>query len=874
MHAHQDFIRILGGTILAALTGVAACPADQEGFDFASARANHWAYRPVSPPPIPEVTGLPATATHIDHFVLAALQKAGLQLGPPADKRTLIRRATFDLIGLPPTYAEVQEFLNDDSTGAFAQVIDRLLESPRYGERWGRHWLDLARYADTHGGAPVAAKTFPFSYTYRDYVIGAFNRDLPYNRFILEQIAADQLQLDENDSALAALGFLTVGRQFRSYHDTIDDRIDVVTRGLMGLNVTCARCHDHKYDAIPTEDYYSLYAVFAPSESPDELPLLGAPENTPEYRKFQKELERLTKIRNNSARDLIQVLQERLRMQVGLYLRELAKGTPEQDLTTKFLSYRTEDARPPIVDRWREYLSKRTTLEDPVFGIWHRCQKLEPAQFPQRCSEIVAQMREDNGEDGANPEKYHAPQANPPRWNPRVLEVMEARSPANLFDLADAYGEIFCTIQKEWLQGMLDAALQAVPGAEVIGDNDPEHEFLNSPVNRQLRQHLHAPGTPTDISQPLAQQLMNRTYQDRVRGFRGNIQQLKLQSPDSPPRSMILKESPQPQPQRVFLRGNPVDRGQLVAPRFPGLLSGDHRKVFQDGHRRLDLARAIIDPANPLTTRFIVNWVWQHHFGRGLVRTPDNFGVRGDPPTHPQLLDYLATTYVANGWSIKRLHRQIMLSSVYQQSSEKLAKSAGVPATDAANHPDSATPPGQREAVDPENRLLWRMPPKRLELEAMRDAMLAVAGVLDTTMGGRPIDLFAEPAIARRTVYGFINRDVIASLFGTFDMADPSSCTARRPETNVPQQALFALNSKFVVEQAGQLAQSTQGDGSLEAPDRIRKLYQRAYARDPDDQELTLALQYIQAQPEDSQPSPWTRFAQVLLAANEFLFVD
>ena len=864
MSTRQDFIKILAGTILAALTGVTASAAEQEGLDFASARANHWAYQPISAPPVPEVTGLPATATHIDHFILASLQKAGLEPGPPADKRTLIRRATFDLIGLPPTYAEVQEFLNDDSASAFAKVVDRLLKSPRYGERWGRHWLDLARYADTHGGAPVAAKTFPFSYTYRDYVIGAFNRDLPYNRFILEQIAADQLQLEENDSALAALGFLTVGRQFRSYHDTIDDRIDVVTRGLMGLNVTCARCHDHKYDAIPTDDYYSLYAVFAPSESPDELPLLGVPEDTPEYREFQTELERLTTIRNNAARDLFQVLQERLRMQVGLYLRELAKGTPEQDLTTKFLSYRTEDARPPIVDRWREYLSKTTAPDDPVFGIWHRCQQLEPDEFPQRCSEIVAQMRADNGEDGANPEKFNAPQATPPRWNPRVLEVMEARSPANLYDLADAYGEIFCAIQKEWLQGMLVAALQAVPGAEVIGDNDPEHEFLNSPVNRQLRQHLHAPGTPTDIPQSLAQQLMNRTYQDRVRRFRGHIQKLKLQSPGSPPRSMILKESPQAQPQRVFLRGNPVDRGQLVTPRFPGLLSSNPRKVFQDGHRRLDLARAIVDPENPLTTRFIVNWVWRHHFGRGLVRTPDNFGVRGDPPTHPQLLDYLATTYVANGWSIKRLHRQIMLSHVYQQSSKKLDKSADVP----------TTPPSQQETIDPENRLLWRMPPKRLELEAMRDAMLAVAGVLDTTMGGRPIDLFAEPAIARRTVYGFINRDVIASLFGTFDMADPSSCTARRPETNVPQQALFALNSKFVVEQARHLAQSTQGDGSLEAPDRIRQLYQRVYARNPADQELTLALQYIQAQPEDSQPPPWTRLAQVLLAANEFVFVD
>ena len=843
--------------VMSTWAAVAAVAAEEE-FDFESARTSHWAYQPIVDPPIPRAVD---GATDIDQFILAALDGVGLQLSPPADKRTLIRRATFDLIGLPPSYAEVQDFIRDSSTDAFARVIDRLLDSPRYGERWGRHWLDLARYADTHGGAPVTAVFFPFSYTYRDYVIAAMNNDLPYDRFLLEQIAADQLDLGEDSEALAALGFLTVGRQYRSYHDTIDDRIDVVTRGLMGLTVACARCHDHKYDAIPTEDYYSLYAVFSVSEKPDDLPLLGNPPDTSEYREFQRELDRLKTNRENALRDHKEVLQRRLRMQVGLYLRELVKGTPEQDLSTIFLSYRTEDVRPIILYRWRDYLATQTTVDDPVFGPWHTLSELTEPDFDKHSTELIAKWREENGEEGAEPDKYHDKDATAPRWNPQVLDALTVKPLNSMFDVADAYGELFAAVERQWLEGMLATTLEAIPGAPLVLDDDPKHEFLNSPVRRQLRHHLHAPGTPTCIPDDSIKDLYNRTFRERLEGYRMAVHGLLLNSSASPPRAMSLLENEEPGLQHVFRRGNPIDRGKPVPARFLGVLAPKERQVFTDGARRLSLARAIVDPGNPLTSRVVVNWVWRHHFGQGLVRTSDDFGTRGEPPTHPTLLDYLAKSFVRDGWSMKQLHRRIMLTAVYQQSS-----------TLAESNLQSEIPSPQ--SVDPENRLLWRMPPKRLGLEAMRDAMLAVAGLLDTTMGGRSIDLFAEPAIPRRTVYGFINRDVIPAMFSTFDMPDPSACTARRPKTTVPQQALFALNSNFVIEQAGHLAKSTTGDEATDDSSRVRRLYRRVYARDPDHDEIDVALEYIEAQSEDAELDPWTRYAQVLLATNEFVFVD
>jgi hypothetical protein len=810
---------------------------------------NHWAFEPIQDPAPPSVTDI--SVSDIDRFVLATLKSKGLEMSPPISRQQLIRRATFDLIGLPPFKEEVEAFVYDASAEAFEKVVDRLLESPRYGERWGRHWLDIARYADTHGGAAIGFKKFPFSYTYRDYVISAFNQDLPYDQFITEQLAADQLGLNENDSALAALGFLTVGQQFPNPNDTIDDQIDVITRGFLGLTVTCARCHDHKYDAIPTTDYYSLYATFAPSESPKLLPTVGEPTDSESYQEYQEELRKRQINYQDMARDQSAVMRGRLRMQVGLYLRELAKGVPEQDLTAAFLSYRTDDLRPHILEAWRSYLAQRPE-SDPVFGPWVRLSKLPPTAFTEECSSLLAELRSQNGEsEKQKPLQTFA--SSPPRWNPRVIDALEKKHPTNLLEVADAYGELFAIIHQEWLQSIIESATEAIPGTKPVPDEDIKHLTINSPVNRQLRRHLFSTESPLGMPDSEAVNYLNRPIRDNVSGRNGAIHNLHLNSPGSPPRAMALREDPSDRAFHVMQRGNPLDRGQPVTPRFLTALTTNHSEPFRPGKRRLGLARALVHESNPLTRRVIVNWVWQHHFGQGLVRTPDDFGTRGRPPTHPKLLDYLASKFQDDRWSIKRLHRRIMLSTTYQQA---------------------AIENGSSRIQDPENESLWRMPRRRLDLESMRDAMLKVSGELSPRVGGRPFDLLSSPVVPRRSVYAFVNRDIVSSLASTFDAANPTSCTAKRPETNVPQQTLFALNSSFIQDRAKALAAHQELDNVESDEERIRRMYQRCFSRPPDPDDLRIALTFIQSQPSDSETDPWQRFAHALLASNEFVFVD
>lgn len=835
----------------------------------------HWSYQPIRRPDVPTPAG--HASTDIDRFIVAALEKNGLKLAPPLDRRRLIRRASFDLIGLPPSPAEVEAFVSDAAPDheAFARVIDQLLQSPRYGERWGRHWLDIARYADTHGGSAIGYTRFPFSYTYRDYVIGAFNEDLPYDEFVLQQLAADQLDLPPNDPALAALGFLTVGMQFRSVHDLIDDQIDVVTRGLMGVTVACARCHDHKFDEIPTTDYYALYATLASSEPPDDLPVLGEPSLTDQLREYQSQLENRQTIYRDMARDQMEVMRNRLRSQVGLYLTDLAKGVPEQDLSAAFLSYRTDDVRPIVLHRWRIYLGALSE-QDPVFFAWVRLQDTPADQFQAACEQLVQALKAENG-DPAQFKDMHNMSVEAPKWNPRVLSALEEAKPASLIELAEAYGKLFADVHLSWLTALHEASIEATPAAEIITDEDPRHAEVNSAINQQLRRHLYESGTPTAVPDEVAARLLNRTVSDKLSGKRGTIHDLHLNSPGSPPRGMVLAESKTPPETHVFLRGSPLSRGERVEARFLTNVAPYGTTPFVDGQRRRGLAEATIDPENPLTRRVIVNWIWRHHFGLGLVRTPDDLGTRGTPPTHPQLLDHLATVFAEDGWSIKKMHRRIMLSDVYQQSSVEDSDARG---------------------RDPENLFLWRMPRKRLEMESMRDAMLAVSGELDTTtIGGRPFDLEADPVVPRRSVYAFINRDIISSLSSTFDGADPTSCTVKRPDTTVPQQTLYALNSVFIQDRAAAVARlavkAAADDGG-----RVEWLYQRIYLRQPDREERDLALAFVtRPQPDGEAPEAteeapeakaetvtvanttagtdrWAQLAHAMLASNEFIFLD
>jgi len=815
----------------------------------------HWAFAPIRRPPVP-ATNRPAS-TDIDRFLASAREARGLAEPPRIGRRELIRRATFDLTGLPPAWEDVEAFETDTSPDgeAFARVVDRLLASPRYGERWGRHWLDIARYADTHGGSAIGFTKFPFSYTYRDYCVRSFNGDVPWDRFITEQVAADQMGLAANDPALAGLGFLTIGMQFRNRHDLIDDQIDVVSRGLMGLTIACARCHDHKYDPVTASDYYALAATLAPSQPPELLPVIGSPEETPALADYQRELERRRTIRDDMARDQITVMQGRLRMQVGLYLRELAKGTPEQDLTSAFLSFRTDDVRPHVLNRWRTYLATMPA-DDPVFEPWVKVRDLPAADFQPRCAEIVAALTAENGDPAAAAAKNGLGEETP-KWNPLVLAALSERKPAALADVADVYGTVFATAQREWLGGLAASAEEGV-GEGIVTDEDPRHVVVNSPIRRQLRHHLFAPGTPTAVDDTLAKTLLNRTVQDTLAGKAGAIHELHLGAPGSPPRAMTLEERADAPATRLLVRGNPLNRGPVVEARFPAALSAPDAAPFPSGQRRLGLAAALVSPHNPLVRRVIVNWAWQHHFGEGLVRTPDDFGTRGRPPTHPELLDHLAETFRDDGWSLKALHRRIMLSDAYRTAAVESAVA---------------------RQSDPDDELLWRMPRRRLDMESMRDAMLAVSGELDPTPGGPPVDLAATPIVPRRTVYGFVNRDILSPLSGTFDGANPAACTARRPDTTIPQQALFALNSDFIQDRAVAFAAA----GLQAAPDdeagRVSWMVRRAFSRSPSEAETAAAIDFVHTQAASLESGlaadvPWQRLAHVLLAANEFHFVD
>lgn len=822
-----------------------------ESDPYERARRSHWSLQPIARPDVPEVRDASWPLGAIDHFVLARLEAEGLHPSPDADRYTLLRRAKFDLHGLPPTAEEVETFVADDSPDAYARLIDRLLAAPEYGQRWGRHWLDVARYADTKGYVFTAEPRYPYAYTYRDYVIRAFNEDLPFDQFIVEQIAADHLELGEDKRPLAALGFLTLGRRFdNNTHDIIDDRIDVVMRGLMGLTVTCARCHDHKYDPIPTADYYSLYGVFASSIEPGELPLISMPEETQEYEAHQKELGEKQAALDAFLDEHHRRISDELRSGVSQYLVHIVTKAPEPvSEEDTFLSLSPGEVIPRIANRWRDVLAEKWNESHPVFGPWHAFAALSPETFSQRSAEVLQRI--------ATPDT-----AGGPAVNPLVLEALTSRPLNSMADVAACYGELLSNIYQQWQQVLAEAA--SAPGDEPDGnEKNPEASepptALPDAAAEELRQVLFGDDSPTVVSRERLPRLLDRANWNQYTKLLGAVEQMKANSPAALPRAMALLDAPTPHQPKIFLRGNPARKGEEVPRQFLRLLSGPDRQPFQQGSGRMELARAITDLDNPLTARVIVNRVWLHHFGQGLVRTPDDFGLRSEPPTHPELLDYLAYHFRAEGWSLKTLHRHIMLSRTYQQASD---------------HRDDCA---QR---DPENRWLWRMNRRRIEFEALRDSILAVAGRLDTSLEGHSVDLFSQPYTQRRAVYGFVDRQSVPGVLRAFDFADPDATTAQRPFTTVPQQALFLMNSPFVLEQAQHLAALPAVVEADDPAERVQALYRAVFARAAEPDEVELALEYIAAQApagtdeEHDAMLPWQRYAQALLCTNEFMFVD
>ncbi len=629
-----------------------------------------WSLKPLTKPAVPK-TKAKWGANPIDAFVLAKLEGRGLAPAAPADRRSLLRRATYDLTGLPPTPEEADAFLADKAPGAYERVVDRLLASPRYGERWGRQWLDVARYADTKGYAFGEDRNYPSAYTYRRWVIQALNDDLPYDRFVMDQLAADRMPETQGDDkeALAALGFLTLGRRFlNDAPSIIDDRIDVTMRGFQGFTVACARCHDHKFDPIPTQDYYSLYAVFDSSE------------------------ERLAPI-----------------------------------------------SPPKVRDPWTANNAQVAARETAVREL------------------VVAQTKALRGRETT--------------------------------------GDV-----KAALQGLRE---------EAVAEGDTLRRI--------------APGF-----EPAARERLAALEKER--------DDLRRDAPPTPEFAMAMGDRKDAHDGVVFKRGNPGAHGDPAPRRFLLSLSPKgERARWTEGSGRLELARSIASRANPLTARVFVNRVWQGHFGQGLVRTPSDFGHQGEKPTHPELLDWLATRFMDQGWSMKRLHRLIVTSATYRQA-------AGVP-----------------PARDAENRLLSVMNRRRLDLEETRDTLMAAAGRLDVReVGGPSVDLWSRPFTPRRAVYGFVERQNLPGIFRTFDFASPDATSARRFYTTVPQQALFFLNSPFAVEAAQGLAARPYVQGAPDDASRVRRLYRLLYDRLPDAEELAAGMKYLGEGKVVAPRGPWS----------------
>jgi mono/diheme cytochrome c family protein len=788
------------------------------------ARTNHWAFRPVHKPTPPPVSNTNWVQTPVDNFVLALLEKQHLSPAPAADRRTLIRRVTYDLTGLPPTAEEVDAFLNDRRSNSYSELVERLLASPHYGERWGRYWLDVARYADTKGYlAGGEERRYAFSYTYRDYVVAAFNEDKPYDKFITEQLAADLLPLGEDKRPLAALGFLTLGRRFlNNQNDIIDDRIDVVTRGTMALTVACARCHDHKFDPIPTADYYSLHGVFASSHEPAELPLLENLRDSPSYQDYLKQRKKIEEEIVHFKNQQVDKFLRELHQHVGDYLLGAHEAQQLSDLSKLDTFAGEHKLNPKVLRRWLN--RKPDNQPDSIFDPWIQLSKAgdSPADIPSILAKLNAQ----------------------PGLNSEVVKSLAASVTNSLKQAAGAYNQLLRAVDVEW------EALNAT----ALKENRPAPSSLPDPEREALRQVLYAEGAPFNPGRDQVESIVAQPISDGTAPMRNKIEALNWTHPGAPARAMALVDGPNPHNSHVLLRGNGASPAQEVPRRFLQVLCGSDRPAFTNGSGRLELAKAIVSPSNPLTPRVYVNRVWLHHFGEGLVKTPGDFGVRTDPPVHRLLLDYLAASLVENGWSTKSLHRLILLSATYQQVCE--ASTASL-------------------SADPENSLYSHMNRQRLDFEAARDTLLAVSGKLDLTLGGLPVDIESEPFSTRRTIYALIDRQNLPGIFRTFDFANPDTSSQQRFHTTVPQQALFLMNSPFVIQQARHLAQRTEVANASSDAERVQALYRLALQRKPDGVELAAGTHFLSIPPQpNAKLTPQEQYAQVLLLSDELMFPD
>jgi hypothetical protein len=813
-----DFVRWVERGAADPRTGTVVKPS----IDFAKAR-EFWSFRPVQRPALPDVKLAGWGHNGVDRFILARLEQEKLHPVRPADKRTLLRRASFDLTGLPPTPAEVEAFMADESPEAFAHVVDRLLASPAYGERWARYWLDVARYAEdqahTFGVEPNVQ-----AWRYRDWVIDALNADMPYDRFVKLQIAADLIDAPEEQKRrdLPALGFFGLGAQYykntdaaKATADELDDRVDTLCRGFLGLTVSCARCHDHKFDPIPTQDYYSLAGVFHSSKLTKVA--LAPADVVARYEQAQGE------IRKEEERYKKLLQEEKVRVAEGM--------TPQigQYLTAAWV-LRARRAEKPGYST--NDLAKEQKLNTDTLNRW-------------------VKFIESNNVQGCAPLDAYRKLPVPVKGNVDVPAEVTAAATAFQQEV-----ESYIAIRDGKAP---EPAKDAEPAKE--GDKPAEKTPPPAPVKLTKAQTdlLRVVFTGDQALFPVADDTLKaRLPAERMKELdtvKSAVEALKKTAPPMYPVAHGLAENGSTD-LKVYVRGNPAKQGDLAPRRFLRIVAGDEPAAFKKGSGRLELAEAIANKDNPLTARVMVNRIWQHHFGKGIVITPSNFGQLGERPTHPELLDYLTADFIDSGWSIKALHREIMLSATYQMSTEADKENA---------------------AIDVDNRNLWRMNRHRLDIEAYRDALLAVAGQLDPKAGGPTVDLRPSEN-HRRTVYAKISRHDLDGTLRLFDFPDANITSEKRTETTVPQQQLYVLNSPFVAERArGLAARVRAGDG--DDASKVRQAIFLAYARPATDAEVALALKFLQGtDPTEengrNQLDRWQRYAQILLASNEFITVD
>jgi len=780
----------------------------------------HWAFQPVKKPVPPAAQNVKLAKwvqSPVDSFIAAKLAEKGMLPSFPTDRWTLIRRAYFDLIGLPPSPDEVAAFVNDPSPDAFARVVDRLLASPQYGERWARYWLDIARYADTRGGVNnnrMTENRYIYSYTYRDYVINSFNEDLPYDQFIIQQVAADQLSLTDNKKALAAMGLLTLGRQGQNQQEVIDDRIDVLMRGTMGLSVYCARCHDHKFDPIPTKDYYSLYGVFASSVEPQEKPTIETTEQKTDYEDYLKKLAALeaqlelfrentiTKFLNEARANTPNYL-------AALHTLEVSKKTL-RDRTDQDEFEKSTKLSPFMAQVWQGYLRNRAhNKNDRVWGAWASFAELPENDFALKAKDLAAKYALND-------------KAGKAAINPLVAKAFST-PPPTMRAVADRYGKLLTDAASKWENTLTLYGKQKAAAKE---EDLKKPAALPDAAQEELRKVLYA--SELNVPYDRLAGINNQRILRQEDPIKDKIVTLNITHPGAPRKAMALTDLPTPRNAKVMIKGSPNNLGPEVPRQFLEIVAGPNRQPFQKGSGRLELAQAIASKDNPLTARVMANRVWMNHFGTGIVRTASDFGLRSEDPTHPELLDYLASYFMENGWSIKKLHRLIMLSSTYQQGSEENPRYA---------------------LIDPSNLYLYKMNRRRLDFEAFRDSLLTVSGKIDLKMGGQPEDLTREPFSTRRTIYGFIDRRNLAGMFRTFDFANPDATVGQRFNSTVPQQALFMMNSPFVVDLARTYVQRTDfKNTSLTDEQRIESLYWLAYQRPPLPAEVKLGKYFLDAQ--------------------------